>query len=698
MSNLKTKLQQLQRLAFWAGILLMSMIILTTAIGLPIHFANAKKRIDPVVTIHPKNCFQRTIRVTGDVDYKPFSYFHKGPTPHGYDIELVTELANRMEVNLDLKLMNWNDAVQSMQSRKTDIILGCDWQDSTVMDCNFTIPTFEEKFVVFQEEPIKSFSDLYRNKIAVIDGCGMQDTLKRYHLWQNCIEYANVTECVQAVLQNECNCFLAHHTIGEVALREFGDMGNRFHGRIDFASGQMCLGVQKDDIDLYEKVNSTLLALRADGTMDALAHKWLERFSEDITLHEFLHHHPMIFIVTANLAMVVIFVILIMNYYLIRIRNEKDRAIAAEQAKTLFFSTVSHDIRTPLNAIIGFSELLKNGMSNETERQNALKAITTSGNTLLELVNDILNLSKLETNKMVFNVELTDMGKLASSVLHSFDVAIASGKVKLVEDFSDMPSLLVDPHRIRQILFNLIGNAVKFTEQGEVRLKITFERNGTIDEGTGKLILSVSDTGYGISPENQKRLMQPFVQVQNPATKKGTGLGLYICRQLAMRMGGELTLSSELGKGSTFTMTLPKVGYSSQKPEITKIEIDTQQEVSKNYRVMVVDDVPINRVVIQAMLKRLNVTNTIFASNGVEALQKLEASPDGFDMILTDMWMPEMDGATLIGEIRKDERWESLPVYAVTADSEAQDTYKTFGFTGFLLKPVTLDKLRELLS
>ena len=686
------------KLAFWCVGIFLALLV-GTSITLPVHFANARKEIEPEVTIKAYNCFQQTLHVIGDKDYKPFSYLKSSTIPRGYDIELVTELSNRMGYNLELQLVEWNEAVRAIQDNKAELILGCDWQDASVMDSNFTIPTFEEKFIVFQQQPFKTFSDLYSKKIAVIEGCGLMDTLKNYQLWQNCIEYATVTDCVHAVLSKKCDCFIAHHMIGEVILKEFGEQGKQFHGRMDFANAQMCFGVTKNDSELFAKVNKTLLAIRADGTMDELERKWLQRFHREYSPLDYLREHPLILFVNINVATLLLFIIIVMNYSLIRIRNEKNRAIAAEQAKTLFFSTISHDIRTPLNAIIGFSEMLKNNIDDEKERQNALDAITTSGNTLLDLVNDILNLSKLETNKMVFNLELTDFVKLASGVLHSFDLSVASGKTRLIEDYGNIPLLRVDPLRIRQLLFNLIGNAVKFTEEGEVRLKITFDvTESNSIEGTGKLTFSVSDTGCGISPENQKLLMQPFVQVQGQSAKKGTGLGLFICRQLASRMGGELKMSSELGKGSTFTVTLPQVAFSMKKPEPTENVKETTKTDCRIRRVLIVDDMAVNRLVIQTMLKRLNITDISFAVNGKEALKILQDTTEDFDLVMTDLWMPEMDGNALVREIRKNDKWKTLPVVAVTADSEAKEMHASSGFTGFLFKPITLDKLRALLS
>ena len=697
MSKIMTGLRQFDKLTVWLSALLLLLVLVMVTVALPLHFRNARKKVEPEVTLYAKNCFPRTLRVVGDMDYKPFSYFNEKSSPCGYDIELVIELANRLHYNVKLTLVNWNDAVKMIQEKKADVILGCDWQDATVMDCNFTIPTFEEKFVVFQEKPFNVFSDLYSKKIAVIEGCGLKGTLEKYQLWKNCVEYPSVTDCVRSCLDGKSDCFIVHHTIGEICLREFGDRGKQFNGRMDFASGQMCMGIAKDEHELFENVKKELIEIRADGTLDMLERKWIENFVEDISLGSYLRKHPLTMFAFINLSAIVVLVLIIMYFYMNRVRQERNRAIAAEKARNLFFSTVSHDIRTPLNAIIGFTELLKQGMDDDAERQRALDAITTSGNTLLELVNDILNLSKLETNKMVFNLETADVAKLASSVMHSFDIAVQPERVKLVEDFETLPYLLVDSYRIRQILFNLIGNAVKFTEQGEIRLIIRFEKETDADDGFGKLTFSVSDTGIGIAPENQKMLMQPFVQVQGPGAQKGTGLGLYICRMLAMRMGGELTLHSELGKGSTFTVTLQKVGFTSTKP----VEAEEEQEqfaALPDKRVMVVDDMSVNRLVIQAMLKRMGIKDITTATNGVEALKALNDAPDAFDVVFTDMLMPVMDGKDLIREIRKNEQWKELHVYAVTADAEAQDTCGQLGFTGFLMKPITMDKLRKLLS
>ena len=415
-----------------------------------------------------------------------------------------------------------------------------------------------------------------------------------------------------------------------------------------------------------------------------------------------------------------------------------DKEIAAEKAKSFFFSSVSHDIRTPLNAIIGFSELLISGIMDEQERSKALSAISTSGQTLLQLINDVLDLSKLESDRMTIHPVLTDVRELASSVLHTFDVSVMNKPVMLKEEFGPLPFLEVDPQRIRQILFNLIGNAVKYTKQGEICLRASFRQD--IGDENGVLVISVSDTGCGIADEDKEKLINPFVKAGVDAKIKGTGLGLAICKQLATRMGGHFSFVSELGKGSTFALELRDVRSVERTPETRKkvasgqelIRLKMEREsvgktvaavqaepaagrkagkgdgakesaaavaavpaskLKKPFRVLIADDVKLNLSVLKALLKKIGVNDVEAAVNGSDAWDKLQASEKPFDIVLTDIWMPEMDGKEFVAKVRADKRFAGLPVYAVTADIEEQKVFVEHGFTGIFLKPLTIDKL-----
>ena len=373
------------------------------------------------------------------------------------------------------------------------------------------------------------------------------------------------------------------------------------------------------------------------------------------------------------------------------------RAREAEKARSTFFSIVSHDIRTPLNAILGYSELLRHGIEDPAGRDEALESIRASGTTLLQLVNDVLDLAKMDSGKMTIRPEPMRLDRLADEVFASFRLAAAGKGIELVNRTADVPAVLLDEHHFRQILFNLVGNAVKFTERGSITVAASLA-------GTN-LEVSVSDTGCGIPPDMLRRILDPFVQVRDPTHAAdragGTGLGLSICKGLAEGMGGELVVESELGEGSTFRIRLPGVATAGE-PEPAAAGPKAAAVLEKPpKRVLVVDDSPVNRSVLTALLKRAGVASVDHAGDGAEALAELDAAVKTghpHEFVFSDFWMPNMNGSEFIEKLRSDARFRSLPVYLVTADTEYDNDARTRLFTGVLLKPLTYDKLVETLA
>ena len=377
-------------------------------------------------------------------------------------------------------------------------------------------------------------------------------------------------------------------------------------------------------------------------------------------------------------------------------REHVQLALDAAKAKSYFFSTVSHDIRTPLNAIIGFSQMLKVGFRSEEERERAVDSIIVSGTTLLKLVNDVLDLSKLESGKMTINPEPVDCAALVREIVESFRVSNANPRLAIRGDIQDVPPLMVDPQRLRQILFNLVGNAAKFTEEGHVEVRLRFSQ--ATDGRSGALRIEVEDTGCGISAADLEKIASPYVQLGNGRSRHGgTGLGLAITKQLLAAMGGELGVASELGRGSVFSVSIPKAAVADEapaKPEGSRLDATpplVADEALARLRVLIVDDVKVNLLVLRTMLAKLGVSKVATAQNGAEARNVMAGSP--FDLVLTDMWMPVMDGEGLARAIRGDPATASLPVYAVTADVELGRKHADAGFTGILLKPITLETL-----
>ena len=413
----------------------------------------------------------------------------------------------------------------------------------------------------------------------------------------------------------------------------------------------------------------------------------------------------------------------LMAHFHITLKDNRANAVFSERiqqalAKSLFFSSVSHDIRTPLNAIIGFSEMLKHGMDTKSEHDLAVNSILMSSRMLLQLVNDILDLSKLESGRMEINAEPTDVSELALEIATSFCATHQTPGLDIRFSAADVPRLMVDPHRLRQIAFNLMGNAVKFTKRGFIELSVSYE--------SGTLRMAVRDTGCGIGEADLKKLARPFVQVGAvSAQRAGTGLGLHICRMLARAMGGDMEMTSELGKGSTFSIVVPGVevaesnevrsggvesggvmsggvgsgGVEELTHPLTHSPTHPLPHSPTHLRILVADDTKMNQMVLKAMFRRLGVTDVTCADNGREALEALTA-PDApkFDFVITDAWMPAMTGMELVAAVRANPAVAKTKVYLFTAEVEMKDTYAADGFDGILLKPANLESLRLLLS
>ena len=373
----------------------------------------------------------------------------------------------------------------------------------------------------------------------------------------------------------------------------------------------------------------------------------------------------------------------------VRLKAERDRVVEAEKTRSYFFSAVSHDIRTPLNAIIGFSELLQAGDMPPKEARQSLKMIVSSGKTLLQLVNDVLDISKMDLGKLEFSFEPTDVGEIANEIMPVFQPMASARSQTIVVEAGGLPRLMVDPFRFRQVLSNLVNNAVKYAGPCTIRVSVAHE--------DGILKLTVADNGKGVSAEKAKRLMQPFVQADIKNRTEGCGLGLAICKRLVEIAHGTISIETAPSKGFAIHVTVPTDVAPEGVEEGTGGALAAVKAADLPKRVLVVDDSPVNRLVLKAMLGKLGITDIELAEEGREALEKLERGP-AFDLVMSDMWMPVMDGDELVKRIRADERFARLKVCSITADVEALSTYRELGFDMLLLKPVTLEKMSDLLG
>ncbi len=371
--------------------------------------------------------------------------------------------------------------------------------------------------------------------------------------------------------------------------------------------------------------------------------------------------------------------------------NERERSLRrlrqAERAKSAFFANVGHELRTPMNGVLGMADALMVRPLGDDER-TMVQTIRSSGGLMLSLLDDLLDLSKLEAKRLTLHPTVVPLRPFIDELRGLWEpLAQRKGLQLIVALEGPLPSaVLLDGLRLRQILGNLISNAIKFTQAGSVR--VTLRAQGA------ELRCEVRDTGIGVTPEQQARLFERFVQADDARARRyqGAGLGLSLCRELATHMGGRIELASVEGQGSCFTCTLPLVPA-----ELEALALAPNRELPPGLSVLVVDDNAVNRLVAQRLLDKSGCAVEV-AIDAAQAFAFIDARR--FDVVLMDVHMPEMDGLEATRRIRARSGGQHLRIIGVSASSAGEDiaACREAGMNDFLAKPVTRDRLLEVLT
>ena len=703
-------------------------------------------REPPKVEVQPRNDFKKTLHVVTDRDYAPYSYVDEDGNYQGYDVEMMNEIANRLQMNLDLSLMDWNDANKIFLSGGADIIMNME-SDLIINNPNIiaTLPTTEKQYVVYGKRNISSVAELYGRRVASLHkmpGLGLDDEISYVHSYKKIFDGLKSGEYEFAICPIQ---------VGGAFLDKL-DLGDVFASyAVQHVYGT--LAMHPEDTMLRVKVNAVLIQMQQEGRLDALNKKWIINRYENITLEEMVTSRPWLI---ALILCSVLFVILLLGYTFMQVRYvrsqeayteqlqehyetiklqgeelkqrqaeliaEKERAEEANKAKSTFLSNMSHDIRTPMNAIVGYLNLAKDlhkvcevcplyqnkpcKYDIPDRMYDFLKKIDASSQHLLALINDVLEMSRIESGKMELELAPVDIVETMEEVQDMFDTQMKGKNISFSVDASDVREKFVvcDKNRLNRVLLNLLSNAYKFTPDGG-KISVRLNQIGERHDDSADYELRVKDSGIGMTPEFAAKVFEAFERERTSTVSKiqGTGLGMAITKSIVDLMSGTIKVITAPGEGTEFVINVSfKIDDELRKKIVAENKNAVQVIDFTDKKLLLVDDIEVNREIAKMLLESEGfIVDT--ATDGKDAVEKVAASADNlYDAVLMDIQMPIMNGYDAARKIRElpDKKIASVPIIAMTANAFSEDVKAALdaGMNAHIAKPIDVPKMMETLA
>ena len=663
--------------------------------------AREEKPRDPVdLTLEEKEFLSRkgTIKMSVLPDWLPYERINEDGRHEGIGKDMIRLISERIRTPIELvPTREWGQSLQNLRSKKCDILPIAMDVPSRKAAMAFTRPYIVEPFVIAtrsEELFVKDAGDIGNRKIGIVKDYAFTEVFKLKYPNIQIVDVVNAKDGLERVQRHELFGYIDSMPTIAFTLQKYSMLDLKIAGRMEF-NLELSIACRRDEPLLLSIMQKAADAITEEERRKIIG-KWLSiRFDQGFD-------YGLMWKILAGVGGL-LFVILFWNRHLSdmnrKIRQANQEARAANQAKSRFLANMSHEIRTPLNAVTGFSELLSSLVTDEKQK-SYLKAIKSSGKSLMLLINDILDLSKIEAGKMDIHYGSVDLRAVLREIEQIFALQVAGKGIRFITEIDQHlpPALSMDEIRLRQVLLNIVGNAVKFTDSGHIRLSVSVhgpkEDTDKKDTHTVDVHFLVEDTGIGIRETEKDHIFDSFQQQshQDSSLYGGTGLGLAISKRLVEMMNGRIDVGSIEGKGSRFSIIIRDVVREDKKPmkagEIPHLKATRFQRK----RVLVVDDVESNRLFLKELLEKANL-EVLEAQNGHEAvIITPEYRPD---LILMDIRMPVMNGFESAVLLRDDPRSARIPIIAVTASSSTLKASSVLekGFSGFISKPIDIGEL-----